>query len=161
MQVDFFCSALGGQLYHRHNVVFVAVNAARGHQAHNVHGFTRSNGFVDRGGQHRVCKERAFFDFDIKTGQILVNDTTGAEVNVTHFRVAHLAIRQTNLQARSINQRMGTFRPQCVHDWRFRAINRVILLVFTIAIAIKNDQYHRLFRIRHCDNLMLKDRKFA
>ena len=161
MQIDFFRTAFSCQLDHRHDVVFVAVDAARRHQAHDMHGFARGNGFIDRASQYRVGKEGALFNFNVQTGQILIHDAARAEVDVAHFGVAHLAIRQTDFQAGSVNQGMRAFCPQCVHNGGFGAVNCVILLVFTIAIAIQNHQYHRFFRNRHCDNLMLKDRKIC
>lgn len=105
--------------------------------------FTCGDGFVDRAGQHRIGEEGAFFDFNVQTGQILIHDTTRAEVYVTHFGVTHLAVRQPDFQTGCVNQGVRTFCPQCVHYRRFRAINGVILLVFTVAVAIQNHQYHR------------------
>jgi hypothetical protein len=52
----FFCTALGGQFNHRHDVIFVAVNAASREQAHDVNGFASSNGFIDRA--HSVGLEK-------------------------------------------------------------------------------------------------------
>ena len=155
VQVDFFCAAFGCQFNHRHDVIFVAVNATGRQQAHNVHRFTRRNGFVYRAGQHRVREEGTLFDFNIETGQVLVDDTTGAQVNVTHFGVTHLTIRQANFEARRVNQGMRTFCPQRIHDGSFCSENSVILLLFAVAVAIQDHQYHRFFRNRHCDNLML------
>ena len=161
MQVDLFSAALCRQLHHRHDVIFVAVDAAWRHQTHDMYRFAGGNRFIDRGGQYRVGEEGAFFNFHIETGQVLIDDTTGAQVDVTHFGVPHLTVRQANFQAGCIDQGMRTFGPQGVHYRRFSAVNGVILLVFAIAVAIQNHQYHRFFSNRHCDNLMLKDRNFA
>jgi hypothetical protein len=121
-----------------------------------VNGLASSNGFINRATQRWVGEEGAFFDFNVQTRQVLIHDTPGAQVNVTDFGVAHLAVRQAHFQARRVNQRMRTFRPQGIHDRGFGVENSVILAVFTVAIAIQNHQYHRFFRNRHCDNLMLK-----
>ena len=99
VQIDFIRAAFGCQLNHRHDVVFVAVDAARRHQAHDMHGFACGNGFIDRAGQYRVGEEGAFFDFNVQAGEILIHDTARAEVDVAHFGVAHLTIRQTDFQA--------------------------------------------------------------
>lgn len=79
VQIDFLSAALCCQLHHGHDVIFVAVDAARRHQAHDVDRFTGGNRFVDRGGEYRVGEEGAFFNFNIETGQVLVDDTTGAQ----------------------------------------------------------------------------------
>ena len=126
-----------------------------------MNGFACGNGFIHRTTQHRVGEEGAFFDFNIQTRQILIDDTPGPQVDVTDFRVTHLTVRQTHFQAGCVNQSVGTFRPQRIHDRGFSVENGVILLIFTVAIAIQNHQYHRFFRNRHCDNLMLKSQKFA
>ena len=111
MQIDFFRTALGGQFNHRHDVIFVAVNAARREQAHNMNGLACGNGFIYRSGERWVGKECTFFDFNVQARQVLINDTACAQVNVTHFRVAHLTIRQADFQTRRINQGVGTFCP--------------------------------------------------
>ncbi len=42
--------------------------------------FAGGNRFIDRGGQYRVGEEGAFFNFHIETGQVLIDDTTGAQL---------------------------------------------------------------------------------
>lgn len=80
VQVDLLSAALCRQLHHRHDVIFVAVDAARRHQAHDMYCFAGGNRFIDRGGQYRVGEEGAFFNFHIETGQVLIDDTTGAQL---------------------------------------------------------------------------------
>ncbi|KEP73238.1 hypothetical protein HR12_15970 [Microbacterium sp. SUBG005] len=87
------------------------MNAARREQTHNVNGLACGNGFINRSGERWVGKECTFFDFNVQARQVLINDTARTQVNVTHFRVAHLTIRQTHFQARRINQGVGTFLP--------------------------------------------------
>ncbi len=159
VQVDFFRPFFCGQLDHRHNVVFVTVDTTGREQTHNVYRFACGGGFLNRAGQHRVCKEGAFFNFNIQTGQILVDNASGTQVDVSNFGVAHLTIGQTHFQAGRINQCMRTLCPQCIHDRGFSVENGVILLIFAIAIAIQNHQYHRFFRNRHCDNLFAQKTK--
>jgi len=130
------------------------VYAACGEQAHDVHGVARSHGGIHRACQDRVGEESAFFNFNIQARQILIHDAARTQVDMAYFRVAHLAIRQAHFQARRINQRMRAFCPQTVHNRGFGAENSVILLVFTVAVAIQDHQYHRFFRNRHCDNLI-------
>ena len=107
-----------------------------------MHGFACGNGFIHRTTQHRVGEEGAFFDFNIQTRQILIDNAPGARVDVTDFRVTHLTVRQTHFEP-DASIRVGTFRPQRIHDRGFSVENGVILLIFTVAIAIQNHQYHR------------------
>ena len=46
-----------------------------------------------------VDEEGAFFDFNVQAGQVLIHDAARAEVDVAHFGVTHLTIRQTDFQA--------------------------------------------------------------
>ena len=85
VQIDFFRTALSGQFYHRHDVIFVAVNTARREQTHNVNGLACGNGFINRSGERWVGKECTFFDFNVQARQVLINDTARTQVNVTHF----------------------------------------------------------------------------
>ncbi len=155
VQIDFLSTAFSGHFYHRHDVIFVAVYAASREQTHDVYRFAAIFCLVDRIGQHRVSEESTLFNFNIQTGKVLIHDAARAQVDVTHFGVAHLAIGQANFQARRINQGMRTFCPQRIHYRGFSTKNGVILAVFAIAVAIQNHQYHRFFRNRHCDNLTL------
>ncbi|VTR18870.1 Uncharacterised protein [Serratia fonticola] len=107
MQVNRFGSALCGQFDHRQDMFFMAVDATRGHQAHDVYRFACLHGLVDGAGQRCVGEEVTVFDLFIQTGQVLIHDAAGAEVHVTDFRVTHLAIRQADIQTGSGNQGMG------------------------------------------------------
>ncbi|MNV42342.1 hypothetical protein D3C71_1340130 [compost metagenome] len=161
MQIDFLCAALGCHLNHCQDVIFVAVNATGREQTHDVNGFTGFHRFIHRASQRWVAEESPFFNFNVQTGQVLINNTTRAQVDVSNFGVAHLTVWQANFQARSVNQGMRAFGPQCIHDRGFSVENGVILAVFAIAITIQNHQYHRFFRDRHCDILMLKRQKIC
>ncbi len=152
MQVDLLRTACRSQLYHRQNVIFMTVHATCREQAHNVHGFTLCDGVIYRARQRRVAEEGTLFDLYVQTGEILINNAARAQIDVTNFRVTHLAVRQAHFEAGSVNQRVRTFRPQCIHDRRFGIKNSVILLIFAVAVAIQNHQYHRFFSNRHCDN---------
>ncbi|MNC47129.1 hypothetical protein D3C75_961740 [compost metagenome] len=133
----------------------MAVDATRGHQAHDVYRFACLHGLVDGAGQRCVGEEVTVFDLFIQTGQVLIHDAAGAEVHVTDFRVTHLAIRQADIQTGSGNQGMGLLLPQTVHDRRFGVQDRVVLLLFPVAVTVQDHQYHGLFLARHCSNLFM------
>ena len=158
MQIDFLCATLCGQFNHRHDVIFVAMDATGREQTHDVHGFTGVFRLVNRCGQRRVSKESTFFNFNVQTGQVLIHDAARAQVNVTDFGVTHLTIGQAHFQTGSIDQGMRAFCPQRIHYRGFGSKNGVILAVFTVAIAIQNHQYHRFFRNRHCETSHSRDK---
>ncbi|MNG93682.1 hypothetical protein D3C79_526570 [compost metagenome] len=120
-----------------------------------MHRFARLYGLVDRCRQRRVGEEVAVFDFFIQSGQILINDASGAQVDVADLRVAHLAIRQAHVQAGSGDQGMRLLLPQAIHHRRFGVQNGIVLLLLPMAVAVQDHQHHRLFVTRHCINLVM------
>ncbi|CQR23446.1 Uncharacterised protein [Yersinia enterocolitica] len=55
--------------------------------------FACFNCFINGGSQGWISEKITIFDFFVEAGQILVNNTTRAQIDVTHFRVTHLPIR--------------------------------------------------------------------
>ncbi|MNS98861.1 hypothetical protein D3C72_1332420 [compost metagenome] len=155
MQINGFCTALRGQFNHGQNMVFVAVHAARRQQPHDMHCFAGLHGLIDRCRQRWVSEEIAFFDFFIQPGQILINDAPGPQVDVPDFRVAHLTVRQANIQPGCGDKSMRLLLPQAIHHRRFGVHNGVVLLLLTVAVAVQDHQYHRFFVARHCINLVM------
>ena len=54
---------------------------------------------------------------DIDLYQVLVYHTSGAEVEVTHLRVAHLSVRKTYILSASLQMRNGIFCTEAVNKW--------------------------------------------
>ena len=94
MDIDFLGATGCGQFRCCQHMVFVAVNAARRQQAHDVNGLAIGYGFIDGVAQGFVALELAVFEVFVDTGQALVHHPAGAEVHVAYFRVTHLALRQ-------------------------------------------------------------------
>ena len=59
VEVDLLGATLGGHLDHAHDVLFVAVNATRGHQPMMCNGLALGHGSVDSLGQLDVLEEVA------------------------------------------------------------------------------------------------------
>ena len=76
----------------------MAVDAAVGHQAHEVDGAPVGHGAVDRLAQHGVARERAVLDRQVDPGELLVDDPAGADVEVPDLGVAHLPLGQPDGQ---------------------------------------------------------------
>jgi hypothetical protein len=74
----------------RKDVIFVAVDAAIGQQSHDVQ--CRAFGLLDGLLQYRVLVEAVFFDIAVDTADVLLDNPTGADIQVTHFRVAELPL---------------------------------------------------------------------
>ncbi|MCY1349202.1 hypothetical protein D9M69_353800 [compost metagenome] len=140
MQVDLFGAALGGQLGHGDQVVLVAVHAAFGEQAHEVHGLAGGHGLVHGFDYHRVGEEVAVADRLGHAGEVLVNDAAGAEVHVADFGVAHLAVRQADIHAAAGNQAIGQGRAQAVVDRGLCGVNGIVLGAVTVTETVQDDQ---------------------
>ena len=54
-------------------------------------------GRLERLVNHRIASEFSVYDRFIDPGEILVNDSSGAEVKVSDFGISHLAFGQTNV----------------------------------------------------------------
>ena len=84
----------------------MAVHAAGAEQAENVQGAVRA---LDRraGAEQRgVGQEAAIGDRGVDARQVLIDDAPGADVHVADFRIAHLAVRQADVQPVRFDQRV-------------------------------------------------------
>ena len=98
---------------------------------------------------NRANYEEAVAGYEAATGNTVVDESATSNEQWK-------AQVKADFQTGSVDQGMRTIGPQCIHYRGFSTKNGVILLFFAIAIAIQNHQYHRFFRNRHCDNLILK-----
>ncbi|MNP10208.1 hypothetical protein D3C76_1023490 [compost metagenome] len=149
VQVDFFSAALGGQFGHGDQVILVAVHAAIGQQAHEVHGFTGGDGFVHGGADGRVLEELAVADRFGHAGEVLVHHAAGAEIHVADLGVAHLAVRQANVHAAAGNQAVGHGGPQTIQYRLLRRKDGVGFRALTVTEAVENNQDQRFRRGSH------------
>ena len=108
-----------------------------------MHRLAGRYGLIDGGGQHRVGEEVAVGDRFVQPGQIPVHDAAGARVDVADFRVAHLPIGQADIQPGSGDQRMRLLSPQAIHHRSAGVQDRVVLPLFTMAVTVRDHQYHR------------------
>ena len=149
VQVDLLGAALEGQLGHGHQVVLVAVHAAFGEQAEDVHRLARAHGLVHRRADGRVLEELAVADRFGHAGEVLVHHPAGAEVHMADFGVAHLPVRQADIHAGAGDQAVGLGRDQAVKHRLFRRIDGVVVMALTVTEAIQDDQDQRFRRGSH------------
>ena len=57
--------------------------------------------------QYRIGEKITITDCFGNPGQFLINDSTGTDVQVTDFRIAHLSVRQTDRFARTFQGGAG------------------------------------------------------
>ena len=59
-----------------------------------------------------ILKKCPVLDFLRDAGQLLIDDPARADVQMPHFGVAHLPVRQADVSARGAELRMGIFLPE-------------------------------------------------
>jgi hypothetical protein len=82
------------QLEQRAQVVDVRVNAAVGDEAEQVDVRPPLLGALESADERRVLEERAVGDRPVHTLEVLVEDAPGADRQVPHLGIAHLAFRE-------------------------------------------------------------------
>jgi hypothetical protein len=96
-----------GQLDGGQQVVLVTVDAARRQQAHDVDApaaFASTFHGVEQGG---VAGETAVLDCLADASQLLVDDATGTDIEVSDLGIAHLTIGQADRFAGSVSRLCG------------------------------------------------------
>ncbi len=96
MDVNFFGATGCSQLSGRQNMIFMAVDAARRQQAHQVYGLVIGNSLVDGVAKGLILLEIAIFEIFVDARQALIHHAAGAEIHMAHFGVTHLALGQAN-----------------------------------------------------------------
>jgi len=149
VQVDLVGAALERQFGHGDQVVLVAVDATVRQQAHDVHGLAGGDCFIYRRAEGRVLEELAIADRFGDTGEVLIDHSSGAEIHVADFRVAHLAIRQAHVHARTGDQAVGLAGGQTVQYGLVGRVHGVVVVAFTVSEAIENYQDQGFRRSSH------------
>ena len=125
-------------------VFHVAVYAARREQTHQVQSRAVLLAIFHRIAQSLVFKEYAVLNVLCNLDQHLINDSTSTDVGVTNFGVAHLSIRQTNVQTACTNQGVRTL--QILVDIRLvGSCNGVAKGILVIAETIHDNQCNWFF----------------
>ena len=100
------------QFQHREQVVLVAVHAAGREQAEQVQRCARARAPRRSRAQFVIGEEAAVLDGRVDAGEVLVDDAPGAEVHVPDFGIAHLPVRQADVAAFGVHQRVRAFGPE-------------------------------------------------
>ena len=130
----------GGQSDHREDVVLVAVHATRREQAEHVQGAAAR--LRRRAGREQgfVARKAAIGNRRIDAGEILVDDAARTDVHVADFGIAHLPVRQSDMQAMGVDQGVRTVAQQGVPVRQPRLRKRVVRGLFAMAPAIEDQQ---------------------
>ena len=66
----------------------------------------------------RIVQNTAVLAGTVDLHQVLINDTTGTDIEVTYFGVTHLSVRQTDVLTAGLQLRVRIGRQQLVHVGR-------------------------------------------
>lgn len=129
-------------------MLFTAVDAARRYQAQQVEGRVFFLDVFHGTDESRLLEESSVFDILGDLGQRLVHNTSRTDIKMAHFRVANLAVRQTDVFARCAEIRMRIFFPKFRQDLEVCLGYGVIFSDAAAAKTIHDDQHYR-FLFRH------------
>ena len=90
--------------------------------------------------QRRELVELAALDALGDADQVLRHDAAGAEVEVAHLAVAHLALGEADGQPARVQESARVRVPEPVPDRGVGQLDRVALALGPVAPAVQNDQ---------------------
>jgi len=127
-------------------VLLVRVHAAIGHQPEQMQlpsALARpSHRLHDR--RHRV--ERICRNQRVNARDVHLHNAPRTNIQMAHFAVAHLPVRQTDKMFRCADQRVGKFTQQLVVSRFARQRNGVVRCFSTVTPSVEDGQYERTFR---------------
>ena len=118
------------------------VNAARRHQPHDMHAPARRLDLGHDAARGDQLLERAVGRRCVDLGEILHHNTAGADIEVANLRVAHLALRQPNVEPGRFEEGMRPRLPQPIEIRRAGKANGIIGPLLPPAPAIENNKHH-------------------
>jgi hypothetical protein len=133
------CAPAAAQLDEGRQVIQVTVNAAVGHQPHQVDGPPALCGPGGRRAQGPVLEKAAVRDGIVDEHQVLPDNAAGAEGHVAHLRVPHLPVRKPDGAARCLQQSMVVTRQIVVEARRVGDRDRVVRLARVDPDTIKDN----------------------
>ena len=138
VDIDLFNAALLCHIEYRKDVRQVAVNAAGGHQTHDVQSLAVCLGVLHGLDVGSVLEELAVLDLLRHLRQDLEHYAAGAHIGVADLGVAHLPGGQTDVKSGSGERGVGIRRKQLVKVRLLRLCNGVAGSRSCETVAVKN-----------------------
>src|SRR4030088_2782239 len=101
-----------------------------------------------RGEQHGMRKEFAVPNHQLNPRAVHVNDASGTDIEMADLAIAHLIVRQTDVWATGMNERIGILAEQTVVSGLTGESESVGRGFGALTPAVKNDQ-NEWFRSGH------------
>ena len=87
-----------------------------------------------------ILKDRTVLAGAVNLHQILINHTSGTDVQVTYLRISHLSVRQPYILTGSLKLGMCTDSVQIVEIRGWSAIDNITVTVFSDAPSVEDHQ---------------------
>ncbi len=127
---------------HGNEVAFMAVDTTGGEQANQVYRPAIGDSFVNRLGEVVINIQVTVFNRLADTGKVLINDTSGTNIHMANFRVAHLTFGEPHVKAIGVNEGVRAAFPQFIHCRRMGSGHRIMVALGVVAVAVENNQRH-------------------
>ena len=112
--------------------------ATVGGQAHEVDVFTVLLGVREGRDDFLVLQDAAVGTGAVDLHQVLVNDASGADIEVSHFRVTHLSVGQPHVLAAGLELRVRIVGQQAVPVRSGGYIDYIVFLAVANAPTVQN-----------------------
>ncbi len=123
----------------------VTVNTAVGKQSQQMEGRIVLLYVIYGPVQSLIFKKAVVFYGFSDSGQFLIDDSPGADIEMSDFRVAHLPIRQADGRSAGSETRSGILGKNFVQIRLLRLSDGIALLAAAQPEAVENHQHGRFF----------------
>src|ERR1700682_1140166 len=90
--------------------------------------------------QHRVREEFTILDHQFDTRAVHVDDTAGADIEMSYFTVAHLAVGQPHVFPAGMDKRVGIFAEQAIVGGLAGQRDGIGFCLGAVAPPVENDE---------------------
>ena len=125
-------------IYELKEVIERGVNATRRGQTHDMELLAGFFSATVRGYNLGVLHDGVVANSDIDFYQILINHSSGTDIQMPYLRVSHLSVRQTYVLAAGLKLRVGIVFQECIPVGSRGAVDGILFACFAQAPAIKN-----------------------
>ena len=130
-------------------MILVRMNAAGRDQPNQMASAAARFELFDQGDERGRTLDFAAGNGFVDARQVLDHHAAGADIEMADFGIAHLAVRQADVLARSVENSVRTALPEAAEIRCLSLANGVIARVVAPAPAIQNDQHHRPLVLHH------------
>ena len=128
----------GGDVAEFEKMLQRRVHAAVRHEAHEMHVHAVFLGVFERGFHLRVLHDRVVAAGAVDLHEVLINDAAGADIEVSHLRIAHLSVGQADVLAVGAQFGMGVFFGHGRNVFGMHGRNDVRLIVTAVSPAVED-----------------------